>query len=356
VFGILLDIFARFWTSCPWAKGVRLKPRRQVGLAANLLTVAQVQLLSSSDGRHQDQTTKRRVMKIRTLIVNAGMALTVGWNVWAAPLPVGDNPITGTTAAAQPELAGVVLEDVLVPYDFSGAGHTVKGTVQNRVVRSSVDGTLDFYWRIIPDESSTGGIIAFRVSGFDGFVNDANWRIDGVGDVAPNIARNFGGGSVNFLFPDPGVMATNSSVFFFIDTLANNYASAGQYDLLCASNDCISPLFVAFVPVNAPVDSDGDGVPDVEDQCPNTPAGAVVNASGCSIDQLVPCAGPLSGGSWRNHGAYVSAVAHAAEDFLEAGLITERQKGAIVSAAARSNCGKKAKHQTHQPPGRNHPK
>ena len=289
-------------------------------------------------------------MKLRTLIINTGMlVMTLGGNVWAAPLPLGDNPITGTTVVAQPELAGDIIEDVLVPYDFSGAGQTVKGTVQNRVVRSSVDGTLDFYWRIIPDPSSTGGVIALRVGGFNGFVNDANWRIDGEGDVAPNIARNLGGGSVNFLFPDPGVLATNSSVFFFIDTLASNYADVGQYDLLCASNDCISPLFSAFAPVSAAVDSDGDGVPDLEDQCPNTPAGAVVNAEGCSIDQLVPCAGPASGGSWKNHGAYVSAVAHAADEFRAAGLITGRQKGAIVSAAARSNCGKKPSHQPHQP-------
>ena len=33
-----------------------------------------------------------------------------------------------------------------------------------------------------------------------------------------------------------------------------------------------------------PLDSDGDGVPNFRDQCPNTPAGAKVNVNGCSID------------------------------------------------------------------------
>lgn len=33
-----------------------------------------------------------------------------------------------------------------------------------------------------------------------------------------------------------------------------------------------------------PLDSDGDGVPDHLDECPNTPAGATVNAKGCPID------------------------------------------------------------------------
>ncbi len=36
-------------------------------------------------------------------------------------------------------------------------------------------------------------------------------------------------------------------------------------------------------PPKAP-DSDGDGVPDYRDDCPNTPAGAIVNSRGCAID------------------------------------------------------------------------
>lgn len=36
--------------------------------------------------------------------------------------------------------------------------------------------------------------------------------------------------------------------------------------------------------VEVEVDSDGDGVVDSLDQCPNTPAGAAVNAKGCALD------------------------------------------------------------------------
>ncbi|MFL0798160.1 MAG: PHB depolymerase family esterase [Cellvibrionaceae bacterium] len=36
-------------------------------------------------------------------------------------------------------------------------------------------------------------------------------------------------------------------------------------------------------PPPPPVDSDGDGVPDSEDQCPNTPAGTTVDATGCEV-------------------------------------------------------------------------
>jgi len=91
-----------------------------------------------------------------------------------------------------------------------------------------------------------------------------------------------------------------------------------------------------LVASNGNVDSDGDGVLDIDDQCPNTPVGEVVNAAGCSISQLVPAGGP-----WKNHGEYVSAVVRVAGDFVAQGLISRAQKGAIVSAAARSDVGKK---------------
>lgn len=83
-------------------------------------------------------------------------------------------------------------------------------------------------------------------------------------------------------------------------------------------------------------DDDGDGVLDVSDQCPFTAPGHLVNASGCSIDDLCPCEN-----DWKNHGAYVSCVAHGAEAFRSAGLITQQEKDAIVAVAAQSDCGKK---------------
>jgi hypothetical protein len=86
-------------------------------------------------------------------------------------------------------------------------------------------------------------------------------------------------------------------------------------------------------------DEDGDGVGDSVDQCPGTPAGAIVDAEGCSIDQLAPCGGPVSGGGWKNHGEYVSTVAHLAGEFLAAGLISFEEAEAIVIQAAESSCG-----------------
>ena len=88
-------------------------------------------------------------------------------------------------------------------------------------------------------------------------------------------------------------------------------------------------------------DSDNDGVPDPFDDCPGTAPGEVVDASGCSIAQLVPCEGPASGGTWKNHGQYVSSIAHVSQDFVRQGLITHQERAAIVVEAAHSDCGKK---------------
>lgn len=83
-------------------------------------------------------------------------------------------------------------------------------------------------------------------------------------------------------------------------------------------------------------DDDNDEIPDATDQCLSTNPGEIVNETGCSITDLVPCNNP-----WKNHGAYVSNVAKTAENFLTQGLITEEEKERIVSDAANSTCGKK---------------
>src|SRR2546423_9304973 len=79
-------------------------------------------------------------------------------------------------------------------------------------------------------------------------------------------------------------------------------------------------------------DQDFDGVPDALDTCPNTPPCSLVDADGCSIDQLAPCEGPASGGVWRDHGQYVSDVARAAIEFLAPRVFTQVQPDAIVAA------------------------
>jgi hypothetical protein len=71
---------------------------------------------------------------------------------------------------------------------------------------------------------------------------------------------------------------------------------------------------------------------------------AVVPVRGASLlEQLVPCAGPRSGGTWKNHGQYVSAIAKTAKDLVRQGLLTQQERSAAVQEAAHSGCGKQSK-------------
>jgi len=81
-------------------------------------------------------------------------------------------------------------------------------------------------------------------------------------------------------------------------------------------------------------DADGDGVPDNEDDCLGTDPGDPVDENGCSVEQLCDCPGA------RNHGEYVSCVAHTSKDFERQGLLTQAQRTALVVEAAHSSCGK----------------
>lgn len=91
-------------------------------------------------------------------------------------------------------------------------------------------------------------------------------------------------------------------------------------------------------PVSPLVDEDDDGVPDDDDECPGTPEGAFADPFGCSLSQY--CSPDAQ---WENHGHFVSCVAHIAEQWLESDVITEQEKDALVSEAARSDVGKKEK-------------
>jgi len=88
------------------------------------------------------------------------------------------------------------------------------------------------------------------------------------------------------------------------------------------------------------LDDDDDGVLDEDDLCPETLPGTVVALTGCSLVQLAPCDGPRGGARhWLNHGEYVSTLSRFARTFSKEGLVTHKERGRIVSRAAKSTCG-----------------
>ena len=88
-------------------------------------------------------------------------------------------------------------------------------------------------------------------------------------------------------------------------------------------------------------DDDGDGVLDGNDLCPDTgfsevgiATGSKVDATGCSVQDICPCA------EFPNHGQYTACVTQTAQDFRKAGLITNTEKADFTTEAAQSTCGK----------------
>ena len=174
--------------------------------------------------------------------------------------------LPGTSVAAQPHLAGTVVEDLLTPFAYrlehntaeTGSTWDLTGTVQSQVVRA-VDGTFDFYWRVLPDaqyerrdcgfglpcviSTQTGPVPLsdFTVGSFNVPEVRADWRSDGPGEAAPRMGW-FWPGAVNFQFGevvgDPPEFYTNStlrtgidSYFLFIDTDARAYSKSGVFSL-----------------------------------------------------------------------------------------------------------------------------
>ncbi len=119
---------------------------------------------------------KRYLHTIMGVVISAAILMPL--SAFAVPLSgagATNFPISGTTVAARPELAGTVLEDKITEFTITGAGETLSGTIQNRVVRS-IDGTLDFYWRILP--TSGNGDLQHSCDCFEGFLL-TRLRIDG---------------------------------------------------------------------------------------------------------------------------------------------------------------------------------
>lgn len=185
------------------------------------------------------------------------LALCCASGAQAATLAVGDNALPGTTSAAEPQLAGVVLEDDLQTFQIVNSTGTLSGTVQNRVIRSATDGTIDFSWRI-RDLSFDGSpaaaafeVTALRIGGFGStlFGANGNFRTDGLGDIGPDIARVFAnpGGFVNFVF-SAGLADNQESLFFFIDTNATTYRKTALYDLSSSDSGAISDIYTTYRP------------------------------------------------------------------------------------------------------------
>ena len=177
-------------------------------------------------------------------------------------LPNTSVDLFGTTSAARPELAGTVIKDELTNFTgLDALGNILyTGTLQVRIVREDVSGTLDFYYRIRPnDANSLDAIMRTTHTNFDGWTTDVDYRIDGLGSVGPSSAtRNVSGSTVGFNF-GLGLQPGDESLFYFIKTTATHY-TLGSTVLIDGGIASVQSYAPAVIPVPAAVWLFGSGL------------------------------------------------------------------------------------------------
>ena len=173
-------------------------------------------------------------------------------------VPVGGMvALGGTTYAARPELGGVVVRDALLPLDVhDSAGNPIfKGTLQDRVVKENVSGTLDFYQTLRADPSMpTPAILDFvrRIS-FAGTTTDVDYRTDGLGQPSlhPAVAKRPSAAEVDFEYGNGLISAGQQTLFYFVKTNATSFDVNGKTELgLAGPPGAITPaLLVTAEPI-----------------------------------------------------------------------------------------------------------
>lgn len=145
-----------------------------------------------------------------------------------------------TTAAAEPDLAGLVLEDRLQPFTINGSdGGLATGTIQERVVRSNDTGFLHFYSRVIFDT-----IAGFEPGSYVEWLDfdpaatgnplAVGRRSDGLGNATSSNYDLAATGQSRFDFNLINLTPANSGFstqFHYLKSGATNYALNGQLRL-----------------------------------------------------------------------------------------------------------------------------
>jgi hypothetical protein len=158
---------------------------------------------------------------------------TLALNTPAIAVPVlpGHFDITnGTTSSARPELDGVVIADTLRSFKFKdGQGGFITGQIQDRVVRETSAGTLDFYTRVImaSTSSSAASVHQFSRTNFAAYTTDVDYTTDGLGDKGTTFIGRAGNGSSLAYTLAGSLNPGESSYFILTKTNATSFDARG---------------------------------------------------------------------------------------------------------------------------------
>lgn len=153
--------------------------------------------------------------------------------------PGGSLGVPATTAATEPSLAGPEIHDAVLPFTIRSATGAVvcAGQLQNRVVRSSSTGLLDFYYRIRATVGP-GAISRTATARFSGIPLRVAYRADGLGTVAPQAATRSPapGALITFEF-DPALSCAKhqESRFMLIRTPAKSFVTGGSTGVIATT-------------------------------------------------------------------------------------------------------------------------
>lgn len=183
----------------------------------------------------------KNLLKVSLLTV----AIAVAANAAQAATLVsgGSTNVSGTTAAADPQLAGTIVNDNILTAPLlripdPSSIFFVGFDIQNRVVESGATGTLNFGPRIRFGANVTAGnffIDRLQLTGFGNFETDVAYRTDGLGDAGPTFAERSADGNVlNFDFGFPLVVGNlaqsvkQESHFLSIKANASYFENTGR--------------------------------------------------------------------------------------------------------------------------------
>jgi len=166
-------------------------------------------------------------------------------------LPGAGGALFGETVAMDPNQAGAVLNDNLLPFGFDFPGLPfafVGGDVQNRAVRSNLLGTMIFSPRIrdLINITFVDGfeIRSFELTGYAGWQTDIDYLVGATGDKGPdNVFRSADGDTLEFQFSDPLFIAglvggiRDESLFPTILTDAPSFVNEGRMTIYGTATD-----------------------------------------------------------------------------------------------------------------------
>lgn len=179
---------------------------------------------------HQTARSGRLLRTLLGVVLVGAMAATAQASIFLPP--GGLAPLVGTQLIWEPDLAGTVIRDQLLPFVIrtSAGGVVYRAQLQDRVVRSAATGHLHFYQRIRDAAPALPGRVAtVQNSDFSHWNTWVEYRIDGLGNVGPlHAVRSPAAGAwIKLNMPAPGLGGGASSRFILRKTTANRWAPVG---------------------------------------------------------------------------------------------------------------------------------